>query len=151
MRVLLDSSTLIAAMLPDHPHHEPCRAWLSRAGVGSLEFFVAGHSVAEVFSVLTRLPRTPRISPDEARELIQENMLRRAQVVAITADDYAALVDELAQRSLAGGIVYDAIVARSAALARVDWLVTLNVRDFQRVWVSPAGQVISPLLVRPPG
>jgi len=31
MKVLLDTSTLIAAMLPDHVHHQTAHAWLSQA------------------------------------------------------------------------------------------------------------------------
>ncbi|MSQ93492.1 MAG: PIN domain-containing protein [Gemmataceae bacterium] len=66
MRALLDSSTLIAAMLPDHVHHSPAHAWLSQAKLGTFEFVVSGHSLAEVYSVLTRLPRTPPITAAEA-------------------------------------------------------------------------------------
>ena len=63
MKALLDSATLIAAMLPDHVHHPDAYPWLARGKAGAFEFFVSGHSLAEVFSVLTRLPRTPRIGP----------------------------------------------------------------------------------------
>ena len=35
MKVLLDSSTLIAAMLPDHVHHQPAHAWLAQAKLGA--------------------------------------------------------------------------------------------------------------------
>jgi predicted nucleic acid-binding protein len=38
MKVLLETSTLIAAMLPDHPHHAPAIPWLSRAKSGAFEF-----------------------------------------------------------------------------------------------------------------
>jgi len=38
MKALLDSSTLIAAMLPDHIHHAPAHAWLSQAKLGSFVF-----------------------------------------------------------------------------------------------------------------
>ena len=150
MKVLLDSSTLIAAMLPDHVHHAACHAWLSSAKAGAMEFVVAGHSLAEVYSVLTRLPRTPRISPSEAGQLVQDNILASAQIVVLTGRDYAVLVDDLARQSLGGGLVYDAIIARSAALAQVDRLVTLNVRDFQQVWPGGPEQIASPLLLTPP-
>jgi predicted nucleic acid-binding protein len=66
MKALLDSSTLIAAMLPDHVHHGPAFAWLSQAKVRAFEFVVSAHGLAEVYAVLTRLPRTPPIGPVEA-------------------------------------------------------------------------------------
>jgi predicted nucleic acid-binding protein len=81
MRVLLDSSTLIAAMLPDHVHHSVAHAWLSQAKAGAFQFVVSGHSIAEVYSVLTRLPRTPRISPAEAWQLLCDNVTAFAEIV----------------------------------------------------------------------
>ncbi len=150
MKVLLDTSTLIAAMLPDHVHHAPANAWLSRVIAGDLEFVVSGHSVAEVYSVLTRLPRTPRISPSDAWRMVQENILKCAQIMALTGNDYVVLVEELSRQSLGGGLVYDAIISRAAVLAQVDILVTLNPNHFQQVWPNGAKRITSPLLATPP-
>jgi predicted nucleic acid-binding protein len=122
MKALLDSSTMIAAMLPDHVHHDPAHAWLSQGKAGAYEFVVSGHSLAEVYAVLTTLPRTPRISPTEAWQMIQENVLASANVITLTAGDYAALVGELGQRGIIGGTVYDAVIAKAAELAHADRL-----------------------------
>jgi predicted nucleic acid-binding protein len=40
MNALLDSSTLIAAMLPDHVHHAPAHAWLDQAKQGTFVLVV---------------------------------------------------------------------------------------------------------------
>jgi len=48
MKALLDTSTLIAAMLPDHVHHAHSLPWLSRAKSGAIEFVCSGHSLAEI-------------------------------------------------------------------------------------------------------
>ena len=66
MRALLDTSTLIAAMLPDHVHHAYALPWLAQAKAGAFEFACSGHSLAEIYAVLTRLKRTPPIRPPEA-------------------------------------------------------------------------------------
>ena len=63
MKVLLDTSVLVSAMLPDHVHHAHSQPWLERAKAGAFEAVISGHSLAELYSVLTRLPRTPRIGP----------------------------------------------------------------------------------------
>ncbi len=68
MKVLIDTSTLVAGMLPDHLHHAPAGAWLSQAKAGAFEFEVSAHSLSKVYSVLTRLPRTPRFAPAEASQ-----------------------------------------------------------------------------------
>lgn len=124
--MLIDTSTLIAAMLPDHVHHGESHAWLSRAKAGAFSFFVSGHSLAEVYAVLTRLPRSPRIKSDEALQMIQENVSSIATMITLAADDYLAVIERFAQLNITGGAVYDGIIAKAAQLAEVDHLVTLN-------------------------
>ena len=136
-------------MLPDHVYHAHSYFWLQEAKTGTFEAFVAGHGLAELYSVLTRLPRTPRISPAEALKLIQDNIHSRATVVALSADDYFTLVENLAQLSIAGGAVYAAVIAKAAELANVDHLVTLNVPHFQQVWPSGMSRIVSPVTLRP--
>ena len=150
MKALLDSSTLIAAMLPDHVHHSPAFSWLSQAKLGAFEFIVSGHSLAEVYSVLTRLPRTPHIGSAEAWRMLKENVCSSARVVALNDNDYALLIEDLSQRGIVGGLVYDAIIAKAAELVQVDQLVTLNESHFQKVWPSGASRIVSPLSTAPP-
>jgi predicted nucleic acid-binding protein len=150
MKALLDTSTLIAAMLPDHVHHAAALPWLARAKSGALEFVCSGHSLAEIYAVLTRLPRTPPISPSEAQRLIQENIGAHAQVRSLASNDYAQLIEWLAQNGVAGAAVYDAVIARVGELAAVDYLVTLNVADFQRVWPAGGARIVSPQTQSPP-
>ena len=141
MKALLDTSALIAAMLPDHAHHAHALPWLAGAKAGAFE--CSGHSLAELYAVLTRIPRTPAIGPDDACRLIRENVTSHARVHSLSGDDYALLIGELAQNRVSGGAVYDAVIARVAELAAVDYLVTLNVSDFQRVWPNHGGRVVS--------
>lgn len=150
MKALLDTSTLIAAMLPDHVHHGVAVPWLSQAKNGAFEFVSAAHSLAETYAVLTRLPRTPPIGPEEAWRLIQENVTSCARQHALSGVEYVALIELLAKNSVSGGAVYDALIARVADLAGVDYLVTLNVADFQRVWPAGAGRIVSPQTQGPP-
>ncbi|HJS57618.1 MAG TPA: type II toxin-antitoxin system VapC family toxin [Vicinamibacteria bacterium] len=53
MKVLFDTSVLVAAMVEGHPEHDRALAWLERARRGALEFFVAAHSLAELCAVLS--------------------------------------------------------------------------------------------------
>ena len=149
MKVLMDTSVLVSAMLPDHVHHTHSQPWLQRAKAGALEAVVSGHSLAELYSVLTRLPRTPRITPSEALELIQQDVASHT-LVTLAAADYVKLIEELGQLGVAGGSVYDAVIAKAAELASVDYLLTLNVGHFQRVWPSGASRIVSPLTMTPP-
>ena len=149
MKVLLDTSVLVSAMLSDHVQHAHSQPWLVQANAGAFDAVVSGHSLAELYAVLTRLPRTPRITPVEALQLIQANVASRT-VVTLSAHDYVKLIEELAQHGVAGGAVYDAVIAKAAELADVDLLLTLNVGHFQRVWPSGASRVVSPVAMTPP-
>jgi predicted nucleic acid-binding protein len=150
MKALLDTSTLIAAMLPDHVHHAGALAWLSQAKRGAFEFVCSGHSLAEIYADLTRLPRTPPIVPADAVRLIQANITSQAHIYSLASGEYASLIELLAPNKITGGAVYDAIIARVAELTAVDYLVTLNVADFQRVWPAGASRIVSPQTQLPP-
>ena len=144
MKVLFDTSVLVAAMVEDHPQHDRCFHWLQRAKKGEVEFLVAAHSLAELFAVLSSWPSRPRLSPSVAARLVRENVSSGARVVALSATDYDAVVRDMAEKGLAGGVVYDALIARAARKADVDRLLTLNPRHFLRAWPEGGRIVANP-------
>lgn len=73
MKILLDTSVLVAAMVEAHPAHTQALPWLQKAQAGADTWLVAAHSLAELYAILTTLPVRPRILPAVARELIQRN------------------------------------------------------------------------------
>lgn len=54
------------------------------------------------------------------------------------------MVTQMEELGLASGVVYDALIARAAALAGVDRLITLNESDFRRAWPEGATRVAGP-------
>ena len=60
--------------------------------------------------------------------------------MSLSEADYTATLRDLAARSLAGGVVFDALLVRAARNAEVDQLLTLNLSDFRRIW--PEGEEI---------
>jgi len=144
LKTLLDSSVLIAGMLGLHSDHRRARIWLEKAKNGEIEAIVSAHSLAEVYSVLTRMPRPLQVSTAVALQLIERNILNYTKVIALTADDYRDLIRHLSQAGIAGGAVYDGIIANVAAKEQVDQIVTLNAKDFHRVYPSLAANVIVP-------
>lgn len=131
-------------MVEQHPDHGRCLPWLQRAQRGALKLQVAAHSIAELYAVLSTYPTRPRIPTAAAARLIRENVIATASVVALTGADYAAVMSRLAERSLPGGVVYDALIAQAAVKAGADRLVTLNPRDFERVWTGPPAALVTP-------
>ncbi|MDZ4718180.1 MAG: PIN domain-containing protein [Roseiflexaceae bacterium] len=144
MRVLLDTSVFVAAMVESHPAHERALPWLQQIHAHTLDGFVAAHSLAEIYAVLTRLPIQPRITPQIAHEMVTHNITTICTIVALSAADYTSLLTGLAQTGLVGGIVYDAIILSAARQAGVDKVVSLNARDFRRIAPDPPDWIIEP-------
>lgn len=63
---------------------------------------------------------------------------------AFPAQDYRTVIHNLAEMSLSGGVVCDALLARAAQKAKAQRLSTLNPRDFLRVWPDGAAVITSP-------
>jgi len=124
VRVLLDTSVLVAAMVEAHPAHTQALPRLQRVKDGTDTGLVAAHSVAELYAVLTTLPVHPRISPVIAQQLIRSNVLDVFEVVSLSDEDYAAVVDRLSALGIIGGATYDALILQAASKANVDQIVT---------------------------
>ena len=132
MRTLFDTSVIVAAFEVSHPRHIVCLPWLQQAQTEQIQGFIATHTLAEVYSVLTRLPVRPRISPELAQRLITEN-LERFEVIPLTTEDYQMVVAQMVNLNLTGGGIYDALIAQAAVKAEVNTLLTLNPNHFNRL------------------
>ena len=144
MKVMFDTSVLVAGMVEPHPMHKRALPWLKRAISGDLEFFVAAHTLAELYAVLTTLPVSPRISPGAAWRLILKDVITPAKVTSISRSDYGATIRRVADLGLSGGIIYDAIITKAAQKIQVDLILTLNLDDFTRVWPEGASLLSLP-------
>jgi len=134
VKALLDTSVLVPAFVGSLPRHAPALACYRTSLAEGNELFVAAHSLAEVYAVLTRLPVRPRISGGAARRIIRENIVARSRVVSLAARDHDAVLDRMADLGLTGGTVYDALIVQAALKAKVDKLFTFNAAHFRRVW-----------------
>ncbi len=144
MKVLFDTSVLVAGIVEAHPHHDRCLPWLQKARGSTFEPFVSAHTLAELYAVLSAYPTRPRLSPAMAARLVRENVSTAARVVALSGADYLAAIGNAADLSLSGGVIYDALIVRAAQKIGADRLLTLNPRDFLRIWPGGAGVVGSP-------
>jgi predicted nucleic acid-binding protein len=102
VRVLFDTSVLVAAMVEAHPRHSGAAPWLKRAKSGEIEFLTANHSLAELYSILSTLPARPRISPADAWQLVQENVVASAHLIALSPADYSTTLQQAAELGLSG-------------------------------------------------
>ena len=140
MKILADTSVLVPGMVAQHAFHERAFPWLYKARDSTVELCVSAHSLAEVYSTLTNLPLSPRISPGMARRLVHDNVEVVARIVELTRSDYSRVLGRAAELNVVGGTIYDALVARAAEKLKVDKLLTFNVKHFR--WVWPEGSDI---------
>jgi predicted nucleic acid-binding protein len=133
MKVFFDTSVLISSVLADHEYHARAFAALERVQRGVDEGIVAGHSLVEMFAVLTRLPLPFRHSPEQAHLSIEENVVAHFALSSLTGREYVALVKEAALAGISGGTVYDAVLMKAADNAGVERIYTFNIRHFQAV------------------
>lgn len=144
MKVLLDTSVLVAALVEPHPEHPRALPWLTKAKLKSSQLVISSHSIAELYAVLSTLPVSPRISPGLAWRLIRESIELHASIISLTSSEYLATVKHLSDLGLSGGAVYDALIVKAAQKSGVDRIVTFNINDFKRVWPEGASRIVSP-------
>lgn len=144
MKLFLDTSVLVAALVEAHPAHERALPWLQRIKDGSDAGVISAHSLAELYSILTTLPVQPRISPVTAQQLITSNIRSTFEIITLTESDYASVIDHLADLGIIGGATYDAVILQAAANADPDQVVTLNEKDFRRVRPDLAPKLMTP-------
>ncbi|MGD0686227.1 MAG: type II toxin-antitoxin system VapC family toxin [Streptosporangiaceae bacterium] len=115
--MLIDTSVAVALATAGHEHHQA-----TRKAIGGRSCGLSGHAAFETFSVLTRLPPPNRRTPRAVARLLAHNFPSSRFLGAEAAEKLHA---RLAQLGIAGGAVYDALVAVAAA----EHGVTLATRD----------------------
>jgi len=104
--IAVDTSVVVAGLLVDHAEHERARPVLATTPA------IPAHVAIESYSVLTRMPLPGRLPPAQATQLLLRAFGGR--VVALSGPDHQALIARLVDLGIAGGAVYDALVAATA-------------------------------------
>ena len=134
---------MVPAYIKGHKQHSRVMPWLDRILAGEVSGVLSGHSLAETYSVLTRIPPPDRISPEFAWQAIERN-LPFFEVITLTEAEIVAMLSDLATQDIGGGTVYDALIAAVARKANVDVLLTFNTSHFLRVAPDLANRIQEP-------
>ncbi len=129
MRAFVDTTVLVAAFTADHVHHAPSRELfltLARRQDGC-----AAHTLAELYSTLTRMPFPLRRDAHQAMLLISD-LRARLTPVSLTADEYLEAIGDYAAMGIHGGAIYDGLIARCALKVRAQTIFTWNIRHFRQ-------------------
>ncbi|MFY9674501.1 MAG: PIN domain-containing protein [Terriglobales bacterium] len=127
MKAFFDTSALVPVFYGDHIHH---RASLERYIQFDKSTGCCGaHSLAELYSSITRMPGKHRISGEQAMLFIQ-SIRERLSVISLTANEYAEALETSAALGIVGGGIYDAMLAHCALKARAEVIYTWNARHY---------------------
>jgi predicted nucleic acid-binding protein len=127
MKGFFDTSVLVPVFYGDHVHHQ-----------ASLALFIqfdkatgccGAHSLAEVYSTLTRMPGKHRISAEQAM-LFLGSIRERLSIIALSGDEYADALQASATMGIVGGGIYDAMLAHCAIKAQAEAIYSWNARHY---------------------
>ena len=141
MKAFLDTSVLVATFYADYENHPSSIDLFLR--FGKKDACCGAHSLAEVYATLTGMPSRRRVSGDEAL-LFLGDIRERLTVVALDEQEYFQMAEASATANLAGGAIYDAILAHCALKAKAEVIYTWNTKDFLRLPPAIAGRVKNP-------
>lgn len=131
LSVFLDTSVLLAGLVDFGPQSAPAQSILHAVAEKTIQSpGTAWHCCLEFYSVATRLPPEFRLSPDDASELLREEVFGRLAVHDLPAEERIGLFATVARDRITGGRIYDAHIAEVARAAGARVIVTDNRRHF---------------------
>jgi predicted nucleic acid-binding protein len=105
--IAVDTSVAVAAALPWHESHPA-----ARAAMPERRAVLLAQVAIETYSVLTRLPPPHRVPASLARDFLEARFA--FPPLALSPEGYRELLDLAPAQNIAGGAVYDAVVAATA-------------------------------------
>jgi predicted nucleic acid-binding protein len=127
MKAFFDTSVLVPVFYGDHVHHQASLAAFVRCDKSN--GCCGAHSLAEVFSTLTRMPGRHRISGAQAM-LFVGDICERLSLVDLDGDECRRALQVSADQGMVGGAVYDALLAHCAIKAQAEIIYTWNVKHY---------------------
>lgn len=97
-----------------------------------------------MYAVLTQTPFQPRVSPAEAWQLIEHDVIGKFEIQALSPNDYAKIVKECAANGWTGGVIYDAIHVYAARKAQCARIYTANLSHFRRIAPDLHDRIFAP-------
>ena len=129
--VFLDTSVLLAGLIDFGPQSAPAQTLLHRIAQKKVsDAATAWHCCLEFLSVSTRLPPEFRLLPEDAVRLLEEEILARMTVHDLPGAGRESMLRLIADDGVAGGRVYDVLIAEIARAAGARVVVTDNRRHF---------------------
>jgi len=141
VKYFFDTSVLVPVFIDDHEHHEP--SFAAFVAASRQNSACAAHTLAEVYSTLTRMPARQRATADEAMVFL-DVIQTQLSFVTLHVTEYWSVLKQCSETGIIGGAVYDAMIARCAIKAGADVIYTWDVGDFRRLGPDVAKRIRTP-------
>ncbi len=141
MKEFFDTSVWVAAFWRGHPNHD---ASLKVVSAAQPRRSASGlHTLAEIYATMTALPVKDVIPPDQVLLFIQE-VRDRCTIITLTDIEYFGTLQHAAERGLASGRIYDALLLRCAMKSKADLIYTWNLKHFRAIEPKLASKIRTP-------
>jgi predicted nucleic acid-binding protein len=144
MNVYLDTNSIIADAVADHPHHANAVALFREILRRRRAPVICAPGLAETCAVLSGPPFSRSISPAEAWTILQENVLPLFEIVPLQPSDYTEVLKSCAAQGWVGGRIFDAIHICAARKAHCARICTFNVSDFRSIAPDLHDRILRP-------
>ncbi len=114
-------------MVEEEEHHGAALKALTRPGAA----FTSTHALAETFATLTSGRLEVQLTPVEAVQVIDANVVRRLRVVDLRLSDYQQAMRNSHTVGARGGAIFDMLHLQAARRGAAKRILTINVRHFQ--------------------
>ncbi len=131
-RIMLDTNILLAATDESRPGHEIVREIIANSGEKRLGLCVSGQVVREYLTVATRPPESNGLglSVEHATSNV-DAFLRFLELLEDSDAAVGKLIGLCRSYELRGKRIHDANIVVTMLTHGVDYLLTLNIRDFE--------------------
>jgi predicted nucleic acid-binding protein len=133
LKVYVDTNLVVTRTLSGQGKHSEAVEFFSRIREQDWLPVISSHGIVEVYSVLSRMPLPYRLSPADAWQTIEANLLPMFEIVELSMAVQLSVVRDCSRQGLAGGLVYDALHMAAARNAGCERIYTYNVKHFRQV------------------
>jgi predicted nucleic acid-binding protein len=141
VKAFLDTSVLIATFYAHHEFHQPSIDLFLR--FKKSESSCGAHSLVEIYCSLTGRSGRERVSGEHAM-LFLENVRERLTIVSLDEQEYIDAIEASSGLGIAGGAIYDSLLAHCALKFKAQAIYTWNTKDFVRLGKAVADRVRKP-------
>jgi predicted nucleic acid-binding protein len=126
-------------MVEQEEHHSAAL----KALAGSVDGFTSTHAIAETFATLTSGRLEVQLTPAEAAQVIDANIIQRLRVLDLGLSDYQQAMRNSQTVGARGGAIFDMLHLQAARRGSAKRILTVNVRHFQ-IFAPDLTSIISP-------